>query len=511
MCREILNTCIRNTEEAERMMNAAKAGGGAEGGLGVSLGKQTAALLTPRSASTFGSRSGSAPTSSSTSSDSGSISEDPTDKDKSKGEGGEGETEGTKTPTLPSHSQGPVTPLSSVGGKVLKRGVWGMIEDSELARRIRMDEERESGVALPAERERKVGGKEEEEEVLDKAREFIRLLGSSEGEERLVREARGTASALSALILNTGAGEDPGRMEKLLEVNDELLGALNRISTSSKRATTKTTPKTPPKTGGKPNLKLEGLGVDLGLGGDGRLDGFPELNMNKWRRPSRSKEEEEEEEEVTTPRVDKGKGRAEDPRMGSETMLSPKTFRMVGEGEDDEECVLEGDGDVPEGGDEGGKRGVSPLTISRYMVEEEGEVFRKGAVLLGPEEMEGEYAGEELRKELLEAMVERQPPRPSVALTVDDFTLPVEGIHQMPHSSLSSSHPHSNPHSPLLSPHPHLHSPLAHSPLVPHSLSHTTSYSPGPSSPSLTPGPPGIAVSGFRSDSTTTSGGGGGS
>jgi hypothetical protein len=33
-------------------------------------------------------------------------------------------------------------------------------------------------------------------------------------------------------------------------------------------------------------------------------------------------------------------------------------------------------------------------------VEEEGEVFRKGNILLGPEEMEGEYAGEELRKEV---------------------------------------------------------------------------------------------------------------
>lgn len=33
-------------------------------------------------------------------------------------------------------------------------------------------------------------------------------------------------------------------------------------------------------------------------------------------------------------------------------------------------------------------------------MEEEGEVFRKGAVLLTEEEMEGEYAGEELRKEV---------------------------------------------------------------------------------------------------------------
>lgn len=33
-------------------------------------------------------------------------------------------------------------------------------------------------------------------------------------------------------------------------------------------------------------------------------------------------------------------------------------------------------------------------------MEEEGEVFRKGNVLLGPDEMEGEYAGEDLRKEV---------------------------------------------------------------------------------------------------------------
>ena len=37
---------------------------------------------------------------------------------------------------------------------------------------------------------------------------------------------------------------------------------------------------------------------------------------------------------------------------------------------------------------------------SKSWVEEEGEIFRKGTVLLGPEEMEGEYAGEDLRREV---------------------------------------------------------------------------------------------------------------
>jgi protein phosphatase 1 regulatory subunit 37 len=40
------------------------------------------------------------------------------------------------------------------------------------------------------------------------------------------------------------------------------------------------------------------------------------------------------------------------------------------------------------------------LSRSRSWVEEEGEVFRKGTALLGPEEMDGEYAGEDLRKEV---------------------------------------------------------------------------------------------------------------
>ena len=33
-------------------------------------------------------------------------------------------------------------------------------------------------------------------------------------------------------------------------------------------------------------------------------------------------------------------------------------------------------------------------------------MFRKGTVLLGPEEMEGEYAGEELRKEVCVSVIE---------------------------------------------------------------------------------------------------------
>ena len=99
---------------------------------------------------------------------------------------------------------------------------------------------------------------------------------------------------------------------------------------------------------------------------------------------------------------------------------------------------------------------------SKSWVEEEGEIFRKGAVLLGPEEMEGEYAGEELRREvrlgpcpclypsqshhpliaqLLEAMVERPPPRG----IIDEFGMEVGvqpgGYDEVPSSPAPTSTP----------------------------------------------------------------------
>ncbi|KAG1850418.1 hypothetical protein F4604DRAFT_1970269 [Suillus subluteus] len=99
-----------------------------------------------------------------------------------------------------------------------------------------------------------------------------------------------------------------------------------------------------------------------------------------------------------TPKVYKGKGRAE-PEPGK--VLSTTFMMTEDEVEDDNILLCEEDRiSVP-----------SPVVRSKSWVEEEGEIFRKGAVLLGPEEMEGECAGADLRLELLEAMVERPPRR----------------------------------------------------------------------------------------------------
>ncbi|KAJ3755304.1 hypothetical protein EV360DRAFT_49950 [Lentinula raphanica] len=103
-------------------------------------------------------------------------------------------------------------------------------------------------------------------------------------------------------------------------------------------------------------------------------------------------------------RKDKGKARAPPEPIRHEPVLSP-TAVLLRNGEEEDE------GGEGEDEDEGASVG------SRSWVAEEGEVFRKGNILLGPEEMEGEYDGEELRRELLEAMVERPAPR---SLHVDD-------------------------------------------------------------------------------------------
>jgi protein phosphatase 1 regulatory subunit 37 len=97
-------------------------------------------------------------------------------------------------------------------------------------------------------------------------------------------------------------------------------------------------------------------------------------------------------------------------------------------------------------------------------------VFRKGIVLLGPEEMDGDYAGEDLRREvcvflsflqnmtlifakLLEAMVERPPPRP----LTDEFGLEILNtpremiVHSPTTMTSTSTDPSSNTHTPLTS------------------------------------------------------------
>ncbi|KAJ7241653.1 hypothetical protein C8J57DRAFT_1192532 [Mycena rebaudengoi] len=333
MCRDILNACVRNTEEAER--NAQMAAGGGSSGAQTPVGSGGGGSIL-----------------------NGSI-------------GGANGVLGTST-----------------SGRGLGKGVWGMIEESELAKSIRLDEEKkiEGDIAVrgracaaqleallappppPASPTAGAPAPLSPTDVLSQARAIVRELG------KVIQET-----------------EDPSRMEELLDVNDALTALIARAPAP-----------------GRPTLTLQGLGLKWA---PGAVVASPALENEDTHGGLANGHVEEEDHTPTTPRVDKGKARAVPEPEEPEKVLSP-TFQVLENEDDDEDENGSLNFSPVEEGDDNATVTASPTDRSRSWVEEEGEVFRKGTALLGPEEMDGEYAGEDLRKELLEAMVERPPPRP---------------------------------------------------------------------------------------------------
>ncbi|KAI0635207.1 RNI-like protein [Trametes polyzona] len=314
-------------------------------------------------------------------------------------------------------SMGDAASIQSGRGEA--KGVWGMIEQSELAKSIREDDKKkvdERADILPSPSRDPTdlpSATQTESDVVLQARskksELEALLAqppsSSSGsaspvlqpDSELMQSTREIMKSIVAMIETT---TEPSRLEMLLSLNDDLMTLVGRLEPKPE------------------SLKIQGLGIAFGNGeavGNGHSG---HVSSNGSAAPE---DTEASDEEPITPRVDKGKGRAEPEPEPVESVLSP-TFLIT---ESDDEEGGTSPPDVPPEEDI-----VSPTDLSRRLVEEEGEVFRKGAVLLGPEEMEGEYDGEELRKELLEAMVERPPPR-----LVDEFgadNAPAEREHPSP-------------------------------------------------------------------------------
>ncbi|KAF9555391.1 RNI-like protein [Agrocybe pediades] len=344
-------------------------------------------------------------------------------------------------------------PEGVASGRGLGRGVWGMIEESELAKTIRQGEEKKATWTSVTELSKLLVSKGTDSPAVPKD---ATMTASS---ANTLLHARKVATELANVIQQT---EDPVKLEELLGINDQLLSLLKKF---------------PMMMNNRPHLTLQGLGLkDLNSSahssdddGDGRLDGLPHINgraaapngltaHGKDHSDTGKEEEEEDTDTPVTPRVDKGKQKADPEPEEPEMVLSPKTF-MINErtptGEEDEEGMMHYHLlHHPEGV-------TSPTDRSRSWVEEEGEVFRKGAVLLGPEEMEGEYAGEELRKELLEAMVERPPPRP----LTDEFGMEI----------VPDTNPSTNNNSDTRSPN--------RSPNIPHPTSPTASETASPKPP----------------------------
>jgi len=322
ICRDILNTCVRNTEEAERAAHGVSPDGGSNG----------------------------MPTS----------------------------------------------------GKGLRRGVWGLIEESELAKSIRQGDGCKTDTISRAQALLA--------QIEDHSSTPRTEVNPSGAEQELIQEAREMVEELTAQIQSTAVDET--KLEELLGLCDKLNTGIDRLSS---------------RTSSKSLLLGLGLKVDClnGTSGDVLHDS------------PKGDEENEEADGLLTPRVDKGKGRAQPEPEVPEKVLSPTFTITESEDEDEDDHRFM---DVEEGGEP--EQATSPTDRSKSWVAEEGEVFRKGAVLLGPEEMEGEYPGEELRRELLEAMVERPPPR---GIIIDEFgtelsvqTAPLE---EAPHSPPATEEP----------------------------------------------------------------------
>lgn len=355
MCREILNTCVRNTEEAERATQVAKA--------------------------------------------------------------------------------------DTASGRGQGKGVWVMIEESELAKTFRADDKKkveaqaadansltsssgEDGTdaasalatqeAIASVLETAKACKKELEDVLASTPSASSSpTATPDSNEDLTGRARDALKALSALIEKTA---DPAKMEEYLGLNDEIIGLLDRFNKP------------------RPDIaSIKGLGIqieNLKIGS---------TLANGHNSPVRKILDEDELETPVTPRADKGKQRAEPEPEEPQLVLTPTIERTAF---DDPEVEQDIDASVLDNAESivspTDRYVVSPrdcerdgdtIARSRSWVAEEGEIFRKGAVLLTQEEMETEYDSEELRKEvctnssfsdprtyerasqLLDAMVERPPPR----------------------------------------------------------------------------------------------------
>ena len=295
------------------------------------------------------------------------------------------------------------TPDAGANGRGQGRGLWVMIEESELAKTFRQDEQKKveaPGPGVPSslppqeaptdltsvEQKDTDGALQSARSIKAQLEGYIANSTSDSGtaldagpDHAMVNAAKDILKTLIRVIEFT---DDPSHLEELLALNDEITGLLARA-----------TPQRP---------KLSGLGIRIENGHS--VSGENGVSLGEGLH-----EHAPEEEEPVTPRIDKGKGRAEPEPEPLEPVLSPTKLAMDS---DDEEI------EVPESLLGQVESIVSPtdryysllllasqmvdcyVHRSRSWVAEEGEVFRKGAVLLTQEEMETEYDSEELRKEV---------------------------------------------------------------------------------------------------------------
>lgn len=201
-------------------------------------------------------------------------------------------------------------------GRGQGKGLWGMIEDSELAKTLRTDDKKK--VEAPAASSPTTFGEDETDvniplgiqsnsvAALEAARSCKLELEESlarfpstpapADQQDLSARSRATRQSLAAVIDST---TDASNLQEMLELNDDITSLLARVNAR------------------RPELKrLKGLGIDVA---EHRLS--PEIAGNGYFAAEHATSDEDD--EPVTPRLDKGKQRAEPEPEVPEPVLSP--------------------------------------------------------------------------------------------------------------------------------------------------------------------------------------------
>jgi hypothetical protein len=221
-----------------------------------------------------------------------------------------------------------------------------MIEESRLAKTLRKDGVKKVEARSPREPPERLlisGGAQNESEAVVQARQcrdqlqalIARLTPTSGSDAAETQEAleliERAKTLLPGLVEVIRTCSDSGRVDELLNLNDTLVSLVAQASP-------------------KPKASLQGLGLELnGLGKPGAKNGSGVVNNHIVSPRGGSTEEPSDDDSPSTPRLDKGKGKAPPEPEIVRPVLSPRGFAApdsdsdenghdAEQGEDDDLC-----------------------------------------------------------------------------------------------------------------------------------------------------------------------------
>ena len=230
------------------------------------------------------------------------------------------------------------TSANSTTGRGQGKGVWGMIEESRLAKTFRKDEEKkaesrsldsflisgssqnEDEVVLQAQRCR-----DQLQDLSARPAHSERSASETQTDLELIEQAKALLPALVEIIR---ACSDSARLDELLGLNDTLVSLIAHTSP-------------------RPRAHIQGLGIDVnGLGiPPTRTHGTEDGTSHHVVTPRGDTEELIDDDSVSTPRLDKGKGKAPPEPEIVEPVLSPRGFAVADSDEEEAEHEAEQEGE----------------------------------------------------------------------------------------------------------------------------------------------------------------------